>query len=722
MRKLLLILNVILILTTSTAFSQSDWPRDIVLENGTIITIYQPQPERLYGNKLEGRAVVSVKLNKDAEPVFGVVWSNTNLLTDKDSRKVTMENIKITEVKFPDVTDQAKIDSLKRIIEREAPKWNLESTIDEVIATLEQEQPVNADQLKTDAPEVIYTNQPTTLILIDGEPKVKKDDQLNIERVFNTAFLIIRNPDDSKYYLYAGTVWYVSSSVTEGWTVAKTLPKSVKAIDAELKKKEKETQQNTSSTTPTAPTAIIVRTKSAEIIQTKGEAQFSSVEGTGLLYVSNTDDEIFRCVENQQYYILLSGRWYKATALKGPWSYVASDKLPADFAKIPEGTDKDVVLPFVGGTDASREAVMDAQIPQTAKIDRNSTECTVRYDGEPKFELIEGTSMQVALNTSSTVLLANNKYYAVENGVWFVSDKPAGPWKVSAERPAEVDKIPAENQAYNTKYVYIYETTPEYVYVGYTPGYMGCYVYGPTVVYGTGYYYNPWYGPWYYPRPVTWGFGMHYNPWTGWGMSGGFSYGFMTFSVGFGGYGGYWGCHGYHPPYHHGDYHGGHYGNNYVHNEFNIDRNRTNNVYNNRRDASTKDVNRGPSASTRDNKSNRATTGNRASAQPANRASAADRSSAAIRPSAGASNNMYSDKSGNVYRKESNGDWQQRNNGSWQSSSNRQSSASQMDRSSQQRDRGNMRSSNASAYSRPSGGGYSGGGARGGGARGGGRR
>jgi len=44
-------------------------------------------------------------------------------------------------------------------------------------------------------------------------------------------------------------------------------------------------------------------------------------------------------------------------------------------------------------------------------------------------------------------------------------------------------------------YVKVYATTPEYVYVGYTPGYLGTVV-NPdgVVVYGTGYYYQPWIG------------------------------------------------------------------------------------------------------------------------------------------------------------------------------------------------------------------------------------
>lgn len=65
------------------------------------------------------------------------------------------------------------------------------------------------------------------------------------------------------------------------------------------------------------------------------------------------------------------------------------------------------------------------------------------------------------MNTSSTVIKSGKSYYCVENGVWFVASNAKGPWKVSDERPKEVDQIPPSSEAYNTKYVYIYESTPK---------------------------------------------------------------------------------------------------------------------------------------------------------------------------------------------------------------------------------------------------------------------
>jgi hypothetical protein len=87
-----------------------------------------------------------------------------------------------------------------------------------------------------------------------------------------------------------------------------------------------------------------------------------------------------------------------------------------------------------------------------------------------------------------------------------------------------VDDIPPSCPVYNVRYVYVYDTTPDVVYMGYLPGYVGCYPYYGTVVYGTGYRYKPWRGRHhYYPRPTTWGFHPRYNPWLSrWSF--GFSY------------------------------------------------------------------------------------------------------------------------------------------------------------------------------------------------------
>lgn len=673
------IIVLFFVMVTFASQAQDEWPRTLETKQGGKIVIYQPQPESLKDGKLTGRAAVSVREMAGNEPVFGAIWYETTLLTDRDTRMATLENIKITNVKLPGIEDSEKLNRFKLFLETEIPKWKLELSMDALLATLEEENGMVANDLNNDPPKIIYATTPSTLVLIDGEPKLQMDNNIKMQRVINTPFLIVQATEDKKYYLSGGKFWYVSSSLKEGWKSTPQLPNSVKQLDNQIKEQEKKTGQKDSKEEETSPREIIVSTELAELIQSKGEGVFASIQGTGLLYMKNSEDEIFMEIEKQKYYVLLSGRWYMATAMKGPWAYISSDQLPEDFKKIPEGSDKDNVLSSVAGTTAAEEAVMDAQIPQTAKVDRKTATCTVKYDGEPKFEKIEGTSMELAMNTSSTVIKSGNIYYCVENAVWFESASAKGPWKVSTERPKDVDDIPASSTAYNVKYVYIYDTTPEYVYVGYTPGYMGCYVYGPTVVYGTGYYYSPWYGPYYYPRPVTYGFSMHYNPWTGWSMGFHYSSGFFHMSI-YGG-GGYWGPPMYRPPYH-PPYHGGYYGRNQINHygDVNINVDRSNNIYNNRKDVSTRDVQRG-----RD--TNRATAGTR---DVQNRG----QNKPAQQPATRESNNVYTDRSGNVFQKSNDGNWQQRNNNQWQNTDRNQSSVNQMDKQQQMRDRGNTRQSN----------------------------
>jgi hypothetical protein len=237
---------------------------------------------------------------------------------------------------------------------------------------------------------------------------------------------------------------------------------------------------------------------------------------------------------------------------------------------------------------------------------------------------------------------------------------------VATSVPQEIQDIPPECPAYNVKYVYIYDSTPEVVYVGYTPAYCGSYVYGGCVVYGTGWWYRPWYGYYYYPRPVTWGFGVHFNPVTGWGFSYGVSFGWIHVSVGRPWYGGWWGPAGYRYGYRHG-YHRG-YGHGY-HNGARAgfragyragQRQPSNNMYKNR--------------------------GN--GVKQTGTAHAANRKQPKTSTK---SNNVYADRNGNVQRQQGN-DWQSRDNknNSWQNS-NRGSSSSNYSREAQARNRSNQR-------------------------------
>src|SRR5581483_320307 len=80
----------------------------------------------------------------------------------------------------------------------------------------------------------------------------------------------------------------------------------------------------------------------AELIETRGAPVYKPIPGTGLEYVENTNGDIFRL--SGEYYVLISGRWFKAPSLDGPWMFVGKSDTPSDFAKIPVTSPKATVL------------------------------------------------------------------------------------------------------------------------------------------------------------------------------------------------------------------------------------------------------------------------------------------------------------------------------------------------------------------------------------------
>jgi hypothetical protein len=700
--------------------AESEWPRELTMSNVTVV-MYQPQSDSLVGDHLFSRTAISIMKKGSSNPIFGALWTEARFSTDRSTGTCTIFDVKMLNVRFPgiDTIDKGKVAEFKSLIEKEIISWNITFSLEELKSTLETVKASNTAgaKYKNDPPEIIYQKQKSFLVLFDGNPVYKETGKDGPNRVINTPFLVLQDTREKQVYLYGGQYWYKSGdAVKEPFKmVSKPSPQVAQYVEALKKEMSKQAQQQPEAKKEPVPPMVVVRTTPAELIQSDGEPKYAPIQGTQLLYVTNTEDNIFMTVDKNTLYVLLSGRWYSAAALTGPWKYIESEKLPSDFAKIPEGSPKDIVLASVAGTDAAREAVMDAQIPQTAAVDRKTAKCEVKWDGDPKFEKISGTELARGMNTSSVVLMYKNTYYVCDNAVWFTGKGPVGPWEVATSIPSEIQKIPPEDPTYNVKYVYIYDVQPEVVYIGYTPGYVGCYVYGPTVIYGTGYPYVPFYGPYYYPRPVTYGFSMHYNPWYGWSMGFSMSYGMFTFSVGGPvGHGGYWGPPRYYPPYHppYSHYYGGrppvYRGGG---NTINIDN--SVNIYGNRPDKST-----------------------RVAQQPVNRTKPVnDRMAPTTRQTGNAArtdggspstrNNVFTDQKGDVYRN-NNGNWEKNNGRDWESAKtgtreqagqvqqrDRSNTANQdLNRQNQLRERGNQNSMNRNNATRSAGGRSGGGGAR----------
>ncbi|MGE0583156.1 MAG: carbohydrate-binding family V/XII [Steroidobacteraceae bacterium] len=502
--------------------AESDWPREIERGDGTSIVVYEPQPDSLDGDTLLSRSAVSMRRPGSDTPVFGAIETTATL--DIDGGHARIVELSVDRVRFPGMREDSEAArELAGTLEREIPRWNLDLSMADIDRRLATQAGTQA--LRNTPPKFIYVDQPAILISIDGEPRLRAVSGTGLERVVNTPFPVVYDRASKRYYFYGSSAWFATSDLTRGrWTAIAQPPEGVAALFRD----EARASPDRAGAAPPLPAdqlrraRILVATEPTELISTDGRPAMQPLVGSELLTVSNTDSDLFFDVPGQAWYIVVSGRWYRARSLTGDWTFVESDQLPASFAQIPPSSPKADALAYVAGTDEANDAVLDASIPQVAAVDRRGARFNATYDGSPRFEPIPRTDLRYAVNTSSQVFLADGRYYAVEQGIWFIADSPYGPWTVSETRPVGLDDIPPSSPAYNTRYVHIYDVRPDVIYMGYTPGYLWSFPYAGTVVYGTGYRYRPWYGDtWYYPRPWTWGFSIHYSPWMGWnyGMS-----------------------------------------------------------------------------------------------------------------------------------------------------------------------------------------------------------
>jgi hypothetical protein len=534
--------------------SESGWPRTFVSGADTF-TIYPPQVEKWDQNLIEVYCAVELKSGKETAAKYGVVWLQAKTEVDKVNRLVTLGQAKITKVKFPVAQD--KETQLTALLEKKLPGATKTISLDRLEAALEAEDQVQKGvEVKNDPPKVIIASKPSLQVLIDGKPQMRDVSGTKLQSVINTKSFILYETDKKIYYLRVEDWWLQAKELEGPWEYAKKLPDEMKKAE-ELIVRQNQVQNPAGEQNKQKPSlkesgnkaespAIHVVYGPAELIETKGEPKYDQIPGTGLEYVTNTTGNIFRL--GREYYILISGRWFKGATLDGPWMFVSATDMPPDFAKIPKDGPKAPVLASVAGTPEAKEALIANSIPQTATITRSEAKVTVQYDGEAKFAPIEGTSLSYASNTSAAVIkVSGDEYYCVEAGVWFKARSSQGPWIVADTVPAQIYDIPPSSPLYFVTYVRVYNSTPEVVYVGYTPGYYGTVVSASTttVVYGTGWYYPPYIGPtaWYgWPYTYGVGAGFTYTTDTGWSFGFGYGYGYYPWYYPWWGPMGYYGC------------------------------------------------------------------------------------------------------------------------------------------------------------------------------------
>jgi hypothetical protein len=510
------------------------WPRELTVRDSTF-SIFQPQYERWEQGRLDGRSAVAVEDLASPSPRYGVIWFTARTEVDKEGGIVTLEDLTVSRADFPTAPDDGA--SYQALLQHALSDTPLTIALDRLQAEIEVDRTENAGRVvavRNDPPRIIVSETPALLVRIDGQPALRAIAGTSLLRVINTRVLLVLDRSTGRYSLWLMNRWLTAPGLDGPWTYVSDPPAALETAK-QAASREDQVDLLDDPAPDLAPLlqsgsipTIYVSTMPAELLSVRGQPAFAPVGTASLLEVTNTDDDLFLYTPEQSYYVLLSGRWFRAKSLQGPWEFVSADRLPRDFAAIPPSHPKGDVLASVPGTPAAREAVIASDIPQTATIRRSGTKLDVHYDGAPRFQKIEGIPLQYVANASVPVIRVDaSTFYALQSGVWFVGRSVTGPWTVATSVPPVIYTIPPSSVLYYVTYAHVYGSTPDVAYTGYTPGYLGEVVApGPVVVYGTGYDYPAWVGAYWYPGPVTWGWGP---------FDLGFGVGFFTdFEFGFG--------------------------------------------------------------------------------------------------------------------------------------------------------------------------------------------
>ena len=524
----------------AAAVTPDPWPKTIE-QDGTTYTLYQPQLDSWDGHTIAAHAAVSVRPAGAQEPVFGVIEITAQTYVSRPSRTVDFADIVVTKATFPATPDQAAgyQQTFQTMIAGGPSTMSLDR-LEALLAIENAQQLARAVPVQNEPPQFVFAQQTAVLIAIDGAPVWRPVTGTTLERVINTRALVLRDNASGKYYIHVFNGFVEAPGLSGPWTVASAVPSGANQVAQELAQQRvvdlmagppnEQDPTKRSSLASTVP-EVIVATTPTELIVTEGAPDWVPVEGTMLLYVKNTTANVFKDLNDQQTYVLVTGRWFRAPGFSGPWQYVAGTNLPPAFAQIPDDSLKENVKASVPGTPQAQEAIIANAIPQTATIDRASATFTPVISGAPELKPVPNTSLMYVSNSPMPIIMVSqNDWYAVQNGVWFAAASGQGPWTVATAIPAVIYSIPPSSPLYYVTHVKIYAVTPQAVVVGYTPGYMGT-VATPdgVVVYGTGYTYVPYIGPtvWYGP-PVTYGYAadLTWTPWTGWAFGFGFGWAF----------------------------------------------------------------------------------------------------------------------------------------------------------------------------------------------------
>jgi hypothetical protein len=312
---------------------------------------------------------------EDQPSIFGVLELESSTLTDKMARVVELEDLRVVKATFPAIPDREKelLAAFQAMVPAQRPVIALDR-IEAQLAIAGAERKGSAQPVRNEPPRIVFAETAAALVAIDGPPAWRPVEKTSLERVINTRALVLRDAKAGVVLVHVLDGWVGAASLAGPWKVATQVPKEVNAVAKEVAKsgaadlmegpEDPKTKKRPSL--KSGMPLVVVSEVPTEVIHFEGKPAWVPIDGTNLIYVSNTTGNVFRDIATQRIYVLLSGRWFSSELMEGPWAFVPGERLPPDFARIPDASPKENVKASVPGTRQAQEAVIAAGIPQTA--------------------------------------------------------------------------------------------------------------------------------------------------------------------------------------------------------------------------------------------------------------------------------------------------------------------------------------------------------------------
>ena len=282
----------------AAALPADPWPRQVNLSSGTVL-MYQPQVNKWEGNQIDFRAALAYMPKGATQETFGVMFATARTQVDKVKRTVVFENLKITKSDFPTLPDRgasfaAELQATVATAVRTISLDRLQSSL-----ALNGIKPPTV-AVQNNPPKVFISYTPAILVPIDGAPVVRAvPGSGGFQRVINTKAAIFQASLGLGYYLHVYDGWLFANGIDGPWTVAGTVPVGLDDEATQLARSgvvdllDGGPKANPKPSLAKGVPTVITSQVPSELIVFNGQPDFVPINGTQLLWASNTTSDVF---------------------------------------------------------------------------------------------------------------------------------------------------------------------------------------------------------------------------------------------------------------------------------------------------------------------------------------------------------------------------------------------------------------------------------------------